>query len=123
MQLTRDTRTDINVVLGYAPGEVRLRDRVLRTSAIVTRDRIVDWPIAGLAQLSTAALDRVLELDPEIVLLSTGAVQRFPEPAAYAHVNARGVGFEVMALGAACRTYNLLLADERRVALALLAGD
>lgn len=123
MQLTTDTRTDVNVVLGYAASEVRLRDRVLRASAIVTRDLIVEWPVPGLAGLTPAALDRVLALEPEIVLLSTGAVQRFPEPEAYAHVNARGIGFEVMAIGAACRTYNLLVADDRRVALALIVGD
>lgn len=122
MQLTRDTRADVNVVLGYSAAEVQLRDRVLRASAVITRDRVLDWPVGELAELTTGALDRVLELDPELVLLATGAVQRFPEPEAYAHVNARGVGFEVMDVGAACRTYNLLVADDRRVALALILG-
>lgn len=122
MQLTRDTRTDVNVVLGYSAAEVRLRDRVLNASAIVTRDRVVDWPVATLAQLTPGVLDHVLALDPEIVLLATGATQRFPEPEAYAHLNARGVGLEAMEIGAACRTYNLLVADDRRVALALVIG-
>lgn len=123
MQLTRDTRSDVNVILAYAPGEVTLRGQVLRASAIVTPERIVEWPVTALADLTPAALDHVLALEPEIVLLATGVVQRFPEPEAYAHVNSRGVGFEVMEIGAACRTYNLLVADARRVALALLLGD
>lgn len=122
MQLTRDTRADVNVVLGYAPDAVQLRDRVLRASAVITRDRVLDWPVGTFAELTTSALDRVLALEPELVLLATGATQRFPEPEAYAHVHARGVGFEVMDVGAACRTYNLLVADERRVALALILG-
>jgi uncharacterized protein len=122
MQLSRDIRTGLNVVLGHGPGEVRLRDRVLRTGAVITCDRIVDWPVGTLAELTTLALDRVLELEPELVLLATGAAQRFPAPAAYAHVHARGVGLEAMDLGAACRTYNVLVADRRRVALALMLG-
>lgn len=120
MKLSSDTRADVNAVLGYGPTEVRLRARTLVTSAIVTADRIVDWPVASLAEVTPAALDRVLELQPEIVLLATGATQRFPEPDAYAHVQGRGIGFEVMEIGAACRTYNVLLGEDRRVALALL---
>jgi uncharacterized protein len=120
MQLSSDTRTDANVVVGYAADEVRLRERALRTSAIVTVDRVVDWPVASMTQLSPSALDAVLDLGPELVLLATGGTQRFPEPDVVAHVYARGVGFEVMAVGAACRTYNLLLSEDRRVALALL---
>jgi uncharacterized protein len=120
MKLGSDTRRDVNAVLGYGPAEVRLRERVLRHSVVITADRIVDWPVASLADVAPPALERVLELQPEIVLLSTGATQRFPEPAAYAHVQGRGIGFEVMEIGAACRTYNVLLSEDRRVALALL---
>jgi uncharacterized protein len=120
MQLSSDTRTDVNAVVGYAADEVRLRTRALRTSAIVTADRVVDWPVASLADISPSALDSVLDLGPEVVLLSTGGTQRFPDPAVIAHAYGRGVGFEVMDVGAACRTYNVLLGEDRRVALALL---
>jgi uncharacterized protein len=123
MKLSSDTRTDVNVVVGYAATEVRLRERVLRTSTVVTVDRVVAWPVAGLAELSPAAFDPVLELRPEIILLSTGATQRFPSPEVYAYVQSRGVGFEAMEVGAACRTYNVLLSEDRRVALAVLLGD
>ena len=120
MKLSSDTRADANVVVGYAADEVRLRARTLRASAIVTVDRVVDWPVASLADVSPSALDAVLDLAPEIVLLATGGTQRFPDAAAYAHVYGRGVGFEAMEVGAACRTYNVLLSEDRRVALALL---
>ncbi len=120
MKLSSDTRTDVNVVVGYSAAEVRLRDRTLRTSAIVTADRVVDWPVAAFADLSPRALEPVLALAPEIVLLATGGTQRFPAPDVIAHVYGRGVGFEAMDVGAACRTYNLLLTEDRRVALALL---
>jgi uncharacterized protein len=120
MQLSADTRAGVNVVLGYSPAEVRLRERVLRASAIVTAQRVEPWPVARVADLTRGLLDRVLELDPQVVLLATGARQQFPDPELYAYVQSRGVGFEVMEVGAACRTYNVLVGEDRRVALALV---
>jgi uncharacterized protein len=120
MRLASDTGRGANVVLGYSATEVRLRERSLTASAIVTADRVADWPLGSFAALTPGALDAVLALAPEIVILSTGATQRFPSPEVYAHVCGRGVGFEVMEIGAACRTYNVLVAEDRRVALALV---
>ena len=62
----------------------------------------------------------MLSLEPEIVILGTGERQVFPEPSLFAAVAGRGVGLEVMDNGAACRTYNVLLAEGRRVALAII---
>ena len=120
MKLSSDTRADANVVVGYSAREVRLRERTLARSAIVTVDRVVDWPGAAFDTLRPQALDAVLALQPALIVLASGARQRFPPPEVYAHVYGRGVGLEVMEIGAACRTYNLLLAEDRRVALALL---
>ena len=58
-------------------------------------------------------------LDAEIVLLGTGARQRFPHPRLTAALAQAGIGLEVMDLQAACRTYNILVAEERKVAAAL----
>ena len=62
---------------------------------------------------------RILALTPEVVLLGTGATQRFAPPAVRAALAQRGVGLEAMQLGAACRTFNVLVQEERRVAAAL----
>ena len=61
-----------------------------------------------------------LELAPEIVLLGTGPKQRFPHPRLTRALGQQRIGFEVMDVQAACRTYNILMAEERRVAAALL---
>ena len=67
-----------------------------------------------------AALGAVLDLGPEILVLGTGERQVFPEPQVIVALAARGIGLEVMDNGAACRTYNILLAEGRKVALALI---
>jgi uncharacterized protein len=87
---------------------------------ISPRRLIEDWPVGDAALLAEEALEAALELAPEILLLGTGERQVFPPPRIYALLASRGVGFEVMDNGAACRTYNVLLAEGRNVALALI---
>lgn len=120
MKFTLDDSATANAVTARAPGEVRIAGRSFRESLVVNATVIVErWPVRDVAGLA-AQLDAVLGLGPEIVILGTGERQVFPEPAVFAAVAARGVGFEVMDNGAACRTYNLLLAEGRNVALALI---
>ena len=111
MKLSADPQRGQNLITGYTAGEVKLAERTLVTSAIVMADRIVDWTV-----------DAILDLEPELVLLATGERQQFPAPALLAYLPGRGVGLEVMHTGAACRTYNVLVAEDRRVALALVLG-
>ena len=122
MKLSADPQRGQNLITGYTAGEVKLAERTLVTSAIVMADRIVDWTVAGVDTLNEAALDAILDLEPELVLLATGERQQFPAPALLAYLPGRGVGLEVMHTGAACRTYNVLVAEDRRVALALVLG-
>jgi uncharacterized protein len=121
MKLTLETRPDFNAIVGYDDHEVRLRDRVLRTSCIITATTLLtDWAPRRVAEITAAHCAAVLELRPAIVLLATGPRLEFPDAAVYAPFLARGVGLEVMDLGAACRTYNVLLSEDRNVAVACL---
>jgi uncharacterized protein len=70
--------------------------------------------------LEEADLRRLLDFSPELVLLGTGPRQRFPRPALLRPLIEARVGFEVMDLQAACRTFNILVGEGRRVAAALL---
>jgi uncharacterized protein len=122
MQLTPDTHREPNLIAGYAAGELRLRSRVLLSSAIITATEVVPWPVAGAEHLAPADFEPVLALGVEVVLLGTGARLTWPPPLVHAHLARRGIGLEVMDLGAACRTFNLLVGDRRPVALAALLG-
>lgn len=107
-------------MLGYAPGEVRLADRRITAPALVSAGAVSDWPAVAVDTLNEASLAPLMALAPELVLLATGSRQRFPPPAVLGLLYARGIGCEVMATDAACRTYNVLVAEDRRVVLALL---
>lgn len=123
MQLHLDSPTYSFVVRAYAIGQVTVNDEVFTRSLIVTPDRLYrDWPPRNLDELAPEHLQVVLGYQPEIILLGTGERLRFPEPRVTAEMAERSIGLEVMDTGAACRTYNILMAEGRNVAAALLIG-
>jgi len=120
MRLTDDRTGSALLVRSYAPGEVRVGDRVLQRSFLISAERLVeDWRPQTLDELTAADLEPVFALQPEIVVLGTGPRQRFPPPQLLAQIMSRGVGCEVMDTGAACRTYNVLVSEARRAVAAL----
>ncbi|MDB6042235.1 MAG: hypothetical protein JWM63_786 [Gammaproteobacteria bacterium] len=120
MKFTLEASSRVNLIRAYSPTEVRVGEQSLRASCIVTADTVIaEWEPASYAELAPSHLEAVLALKPELVLLGTGATQRFPPSQIRAAFIARGVALEVMDLGAACRTYNILVQEERRVAAAL----
>jgi uncharacterized protein len=124
MRLTDDRTAGAFVVRSYAPGEVRVGDAVLHRSCLISAERLVDdWRPQTLDELGEADLAAVFALQPEIVVLGSGARQRFPEQRLLAAILARGIGCEVMDTGAACRTYNVLVSESRRAVAALFLGE
>jgi uncharacterized protein len=109
-----------NVVTGAGPGWVRVGSREYRTSLVLTADTIADWAPTGFDVLAEEHFGTVLELAPDVVLLGTGASIRFPHPRLIRALTDAGIGVEVMDTPAACRTFNILVAEGRRVAAALL---
>ncbi|HEY4340815.1 MAG TPA: Mth938-like domain-containing protein [Steroidobacteraceae bacterium] len=120
MKFTLDSRSDINLIRGYSDGEVHINELVQRAPCIVTAQQLVlDWQARTIATLAPEDLERIFALQPDVVLLGTGPKQIFPDRVIRQAFAARKVGLEVMDLGAACRTYNILVQEERRVAAAL----
>lgn len=105
----------------YGPEGIRVAGRLYRRGVILTPQRIIEgWGPDRGAALCDEDLDPLIDLRPELILLGTGALQVFPGPELYARVLRVQIGFEVMDTGAACRTYNILMAEGRRVAAGLL---
>ena len=123
MKLHRDNPYTQNRIRGYGPGEIRINDTSYHQSLIVGPQvvELEDLP-AGPAALEIRHLDRLLTHAPEIILLGTGSKPVLPPRERLLHMQERGVGMEVMDTGAACRTFNVLLAEDR-VVLALLLLD
>jgi uncharacterized protein len=109
-----------NAITGYGEGYVLVNGQRHESSLIVLPERIVDWGAAAFDRLSQESFIFLKDQRPEIVLLGTGQRQRFPHPRLTEPLAAAGIGLEVMDLKAACRTFNILVAEERKVAAALL---
>ena len=120
MKLTDDTQRGTNFIHAYSPGEIRIGENVVRTSCIVTADQVRTWTPRSVEAITLADLEPLLAIAPEIVLLGTGETQQFPETSLLGAILSRGIGIEVMTTGAACRTYNVLVAEDRKVAAALV---
>jgi uncharacterized protein len=89
----------------------------------VTPDTIVkNWPPQTFEDLEQSHIEQLSEFSSEVVILGTGQTLRFPDMKWLAVLHSRGIGFEVMDTGAACRTYNILMSDGRKVLAALLSG-
>jgi uncharacterized protein len=124
MQLNLE-HPDHEFLLRGADGTLAVvNDRRLASSFVVSPERLIDdWPVADVRALAAEDLDPLLELDPEVVLLGTGATQVFPAASVMAACLSRGVGIEVMNNAAAARTFNVLASEGRRVVAGfILAG-
>jgi uncharacterized protein len=121
MRFTLDTSGEFNAVRSYSAGSVTVgsssgSERTLHQPCIIARDTVIsDWPAASLATLQPEHLDAVFTLGPQIVIAGTSARERLAPPAIRRLCRERGVALEGMELGAACRTYNVLMQEERPV--------
>jgi uncharacterized protein len=124
MQLNLE-RPDYAWFLRGAEGDHALvNDRVLRESFIIAPDALLeDWPVSDVAAMTPAHLEPLLRLQPELVLLGTGATQVFPPPAVMAACLTRQIGIEVMTNAAAARTYSVLAGEGRRVVAGFVIRD
>ena len=121
MKMHLDTAAGAHRITGYGAGYVTVDDKRLSHSFIVTPEELItDWSPQNVAELDAAALEAVVRLGPSIVLLGTGPEQHFPPSSLLAPLLARGIGVEIMTTAAACRTYNILVAEGRPVAAGLL---
>ena len=123
MKLHLTNISGINLFTGYGEGYVMVNKERHAQSLVVLRDQLLtDWRPAGFDELDAADFAMIAELKPEVVLLGTGARLRFPRPELTRALMAARIGLEVMDVQAACRTYNILAAEERRVGAALIFG-
>jgi uncharacterized protein len=121
MKLHLTSVSGVNLFTGYGEGYVMINQQRHQQNLVVLRDRLLtDWQPAGFDALVAAHFAQLAELAPEIVLLGTGARARFPRPELTRALIEARIGIEVMDIQAACRTYNFLVAEERKVAAALL---
>jgi uncharacterized protein len=120
MKFTQQHPEGVNVIRRYGPDFVAVGEQEIRSSCIVSATTLHDWLPRSVEELAFDHLAPLFDLDPEVVVLATGEKQRFPRAALRAEFATRKIGIEVMEIGAACRTYNVLVSEERRVLAAIL---
>jgi uncharacterized protein len=120
VKLHASTPSALNTFTAYGDGYVMVNSQRHETNLIVLPDQLLPWSAGTFATLQEADFLPLLDLNVEILLLGTGPKQRFPHPRLTRSLAQRRIGVEAMDLRAACRTYNILMAEERRVAAALL---
>ena len=120
MKLHASAPSALHTFTAYGEGYVMVNSQRHESNLIVLPEQLLPWSAASFDALQEEDFEGLLELNLEIVLLGTGPKQRFPHPRLTQALVARRIGVEAMDLHAACRTYNILMAEERRVAAALL---
>ena len=121
MKFSEDAGGGIHRIDAYTAGRIVVSGREYCAGLIVSPQRIVEgWGPTEPAGLTAQHIAALLDLDPQVIVIGTGARQVFPHPALYAPAHRRSVGVEVMDTGAACRTYNILVGEGRRVAAGLM---
>lgn len=95
-------------------------ERFEHSIVVLAEEVRVDWAVKRFEGLEELHFDYFLALKPDVLLLGTGAKQLFPHPRLYRALTDAGIGVECMDTPAACRTYNILVAESRRVIAAIL---
>ncbi len=121
MRFTQDSTSATLLIRAYTAGELRINDDTYRETVILSATAVLRQPeIRNMEDLAAVDRSRILALDPELVLLGTGPRQIFPAGSFRAEFLRAGIGLEVMDTAAACRTFNVLVAEQRRVVALLM---
>ncbi len=121
MQLTEHRPGRHHHIRRVAETEVTIDEVVHRRSLIVGAHlKIEDWPVRDLSDLDPATIAPLVEHQPELVVVGQGTRPSFPAPEVQRLFLERGIGLEVMTLSAACRTFNILMSENRRAIAGLI---
>ncbi len=121
MKFAEADTDDGHLIQGYERGRIIIDGRIYAQGLIVSPERVLTgWGPESAADLTAEHFEDLVKLDPQVIIVGTGERQVFPDPRAYLAAMQRGLGVEIMDTGAACRTYNILMAEGRKVAAGLI---
>ena len=125
MDITPLVPSGRQIIQGYGDGGFRISGTRHAGSVLIFPGRTLAWPVASVGDVTAdlLALAAQSESPVEILLLGTGKIMELISPNLRHQFRERGIVIDVMDTGAACRTYNVLLSEDRRVAAALIAID
>ena len=121
MKLHPDRIDGVNVIAGYTESTITVNGQPWRESLLLpARGAVTGWSCEHFEDLAASHFEAIAALEPELVIFGSGARLRFAKPELLRPLIERHVGIETMDTAAACRTYNILVAEGRDVVAALL---
>jgi uncharacterized protein len=112
---------DVQTIQGYGPGWVGVQGEKITHSVILgSKGQRVNWQCSRFEDLTAAHFAQLADFDAELIIFGSGSRIRFPQPAWLQPLMAKRMGLETMDTGAACRTYNILAGEGRRVLVAIV---
>lgn len=116
MKLSEDYSIGTNVIRSFTNQAIEVNNRTYNSSLIVSNTLLIpDWEVNDIQQMSHENWQELTKHKPELIIIGTGNSIVFPHPSSYAPAIEQGIGVEFMDSAAACRTYNVLVAEDRFV--------
>lgn len=124
MKFAQENLNEGYVITAYESAYIAINGKNFHSSLILQQVRMEPaWPLTDIDQLATPHIKQILDFDPELVIIGTGARLAFPTVDVYAELVRRRIGVEFMDTGAACRTYNILSAEGRNVVAGIILPE
>jgi len=121
MRFANDFTNARYIIRAYSKGTVRINDTDYHHSVILSQDQLISpWPIASLNQLQATDFQNLVALSPELVIIGVGDTFTFVKPQLLQPLYDKQIGVEIMTTDAACRTYNLLVGEGRKIVACLI---
>ena len=123
--MTTAQQSDTTLIESYGEGRFRVGGEIYEGSILVLPEQVLSWPVTAVDHVSFDSLQPLLDARQrlDVLLIGCGAAAALLPPELREELRGSGISVDAMGTGAACRTYNVLRAEERRVAAALIAVD
>ncbi|AHE67307.1 Mth938-like domain-containing protein [Legionella oakridgensis] len=120
MYITRE-HADMHTIQSYSDSEIKINNTLYKESIIISRQALItEWPIHEIQDLTEEHLAPILELNPEVIILGHKQTSLQVPILIHLFLSKRRIGLECMSIGAACRTFNVLLNEQRSVVLGII---
>ncbi len=121
MKFAQDNQNEGYVITAYGNDSVSINGKPFHQSLIITPTKLEEnWAITSIDQLMQNHVEQILALKPELIIIGTGDKLVFPAVELYSSIIQHGIGVDFMDTGAACRTYNILMSEDRDVVAGLI---
>jgi len=121
MKFSQDLTDSGYVVTAYDNRGIKVNGKQFKKSFIISPDEFFeDWPIISISELNSAHIQQLLDMKPELIILGTGKNLVFPPVEVYSALIKQNMGIEFMDTNAACRTYNILTGEGRKVVAGII---